>query len=121
MAFPNRYPGACGKCGKKVAANAGLCERVNGKFTAFHKSCGAGPVAHPPRYEREPGTCVAGPNGCVNCGSEDLCDGEAVCPAVAHDRRVAPVSTVVRTSGGTFYRNARGRCEDAPCCGCCTF
>jgi hypothetical protein len=25
-----------------------------------------------------------------------------------------------RTSGGTFYRNARGRCEDAPCCGCCT-
>ena len=19
-----------------------------------------------------------------------------------------------------FYRNARGRCEDAPCCGCCT-
>lgn len=26
----------------------------------------------------------------------------------------------IRTSGGTFYRNARGRCEDAPCCGCCT-
>ena len=20
----------------------------------------------------------------------------------------------------TFYRNAAGRCEDAPCCGCCT-
>ena len=20
----------------------------------------------------------------------------------------------------TFYRNTRGRCEDAPCCGCCT-
>jgi hypothetical protein len=20
----------------------------------------------------------------------------------------------------TFYRNPRGRCEDAPCCGCCT-
>lgn len=27
----------------------------------------------------------------------------------------------VRTSGGTFYQNRRGRCEDAPCCGCCTF
>jgi hypothetical protein len=23
-------------------------------------------------------------------------------------------------SGDTFYRNARGRCIDAPCCGCCT-
>jgi len=20
----------------------------------------------------------------------------------------------------TFYQNIRGRCEDAPCCGCCT-
>jgi hypothetical protein len=26
----------------------------------------------------------------------------------------------VRTSGGTFYRNYNGRCEDAPCCGCCS-
>jgi hypothetical protein len=31
------------------------------------------------------------------------------------------VSYEIRTSGGTFYRNKRGRCEDAPCCGCCTF
>jgi hypothetical protein len=30
------------------------------------------------------------------------------------------ISDVIRTSGGTFYRNKRGRCEDAPCCGCCT-
>lgn len=28
----------------------------------------------------------------------------------------------VRTSSGwSGTRNARGRCEDAPCCGCCTF
>jgi hypothetical protein len=77
MAFTNRYAGKCGKCGAGVPAGAGLCERVNGKFTAFHKSCGAGPVF------------------------------------------AAPVSTVFRTSGGTFYQNAKGRCEDAPCCGCC--
>jgi transposase-like protein len=30
------------------------------------------------------------------------------------------VSHVIRTTGGTFYRNKAGRCEDAPCCGCCT-
>lgn len=30
------------------------------------------------------------------------------------------VSYVVRTSTGKeFYRNRRGLCEDAPCCGCC--
>ncbi len=22
--------------------------------------------------------------------------------------------------GNAYYRNARGKCEDAPCCGCCT-
>jgi len=27
---------------------------------------------------------------------------------------------VIFNDGGTFYRNPRGRCEDAPCCGCCT-
>jgi hypothetical protein len=25
------------------------------------------------------------------------------------------------STGNTIYRNARGRCEDAPCCGCCTY
>lgn len=29
------------------------------------------------------------------------------------------VSDVWRTGGKEFYRNRRGRCEDAPCCGCC--
>lgn len=24
------------------------------------------------------------------------------------------------SSGAEMYRNPRGRCEDAPCCGCCT-
>jgi hypothetical protein len=33
----------------------------------------------------------------------------------------APVSdTYTFSSGHTAYRNVNGRCEDAPCCGCCT-
>ncbi len=28
---------------------------------------------------------------------------------------------VQTSSGWSGTRNARGRCEDAPCCGCCTF
>jgi hypothetical protein len=24
------------------------------------------------------------------------------------------------SGGGEMYRNPRGRCEDAPCCGCCS-
>lgn len=31
-----------------------------------------------------------------------------------------PAVTRVRfNSGGSVWQNARGRCEDAPCCGCC--
>ena len=55
---------------------------------------------------------------------------EARCPARAGDHYgspseaasgvAEPVSHVFETSGGTFYRNRNGTCEDAPCCGCCT-
>ena len=32
-----------------------------------------------------------------------------------------PRITVTRfNSGAVVYQNARGRCEDAPCCGCCS-
>lgn len=30
------------------------------------------------------------------------------------------VSDVITFVDNTFYRNKAGRCEDAPCCGCCT-
>lgn len=41
----------------------------------------------------------------------------------ASDRRLARNGlTVVRfASGASFTQNRRGRCEDAPCCGCCTY
>jgi hypothetical protein len=39
---------------------------------------------------------------------------------VSHASNDSSVSDVIRTSGGTFYRNKNGRCIDAPCCGCCT-
>jgi len=38
-----------------------------------------------------------------------------------HDRSGGNVSVVYRfSSGHVAYRNKAGRCEDAPCCGCCT-
>jgi hypothetical protein len=30
------------------------------------------------------------------------------------------ISDVFNLGGAEFYRNKAGRCEDAPCCGCCT-
>lgn len=31
------------------------------------------------------------------------------------------ISDIYQTGGRELYRNRRGRCEDAPCCGCCNF
>jgi hypothetical protein len=43
---------------------------------------------------------------------------------VRHPACEGGASSVVQfrfSSGATMTRNRRGRCEDAPCCGCCTF
>jgi hypothetical protein len=48
---------------------------------------------------------------CAGVSSDDYADTASAARGVSYE---------VRTSGGTFYRNYAGRCEDAPCCGCCT-
>lgn len=45
-------------------------------------------------------------------------DGEVVAARVVEPERY--ISDVIRIGRNTYYRNKRGRCEDAPCCGCCT-
>lgn len=42
--------------------------------------------------------------------------------AVLLSRGTAPVrvSDEIVIGDRAFYRNRNGRCEDAPCCGCCT-
>lgn len=41
---------------------------------------------------------------------------------IDHPSRYNPswVSHVWTSGGKEYYRNKAGRCEDAPCCGCCT-
>jgi hypothetical protein len=51
-------------------------------------------------------------------GAADAISGDFYADSASAGRGV---SYEIRTSGGTFYRNRNGVCEDAPCCGCCTF
>lgn len=37
-----------------------------------------------------------------------------------YERKAGAVSTITFSSGESYTRNRSGRCEDAPCCGCCT-
>ena len=50
----------------------------------------------------------------------DLGDGQQ--DVIDHPSRYNPswVSHVWNSGGKEYYRNKQGRCEDAPCCGCCT-
>ena len=63
---------------------------------------------------RFPGTCVA--TGARIEPGDTITHERGVGSTLVHRRYV---SDVIQTSGGTFYRNRQGRCEDAPACGCC--
>lgn len=84
-----------------------------------------------PRYttNKYPGTCV-------DCGA-DVAPGGRMWKSrgrwvVSHGGRcnAAPVANdhaprrallVTLNSGAELFQNGNGRCEDAPCCGCCNF
>jgi len=75
------------------------------------------------RANRYPGNCrVCGGRVARNAGSLEKLGGRWT---VAHlDCARTGEAEVVTfhspTTGWTGTQNRRGRCEDAPCCGCCT-
>ena len=82
-----------------------------------------------------PGTCaISGAR--INPGDEIVYDTVAKRAFIAETgdcqvassylaaRTITPkkyISDVFRIGTKEFYQNKQGRCEDAPCCGCCTF
>lgn len=67
---------------------------------------------------RYPGTCRAC-RGAINPGDTIRHAGRG--RSYHADCSDDGVTTVRTSSGWTGTRNTRGRCEDAPCCGCCTY
>lgn len=67
------------------------------------------------------------PGSCAKCGSHVSAKAGA-CSKVNGAWRVfhlacrdgGSVVSITFNSGHTITRNARGTCEDAPCCGCCS-
>lgn len=75
---------------------------------------------------RYPGTC-ASTGRPIRPGDRILYHGRGRSVLLARDPsdqgappRYRPVSDTFRFGDRTYYRNRAGRCEDAPCCGCCT-
>ena len=72
---------------------------------------------------RYPGKCLyCGGHVAVNAGN---CFKRGAKFVVAHlacnDAKSPRVISIYSPVSGNFWtQNSRGRCEDAPCCGCCT-
>ena len=94
---PNKYDGGCDTCGRLVPAGTGVLtgSRANG-----YK------IRHSER--RWIGSPVSGKwvGGCEDAADQPVYE--------APKRR-----SYAYTSSGARMSNRYGRCEDAPCCGCC--
>jgi len=100
----NKFPGQCESCGQHVEAGAGSCHKAGRRWAVRHDNC---PAAAP----------VAACSGCEECDGE----GGEWCSSLRMDSNPRNVSHVARfASGAVAYVNKRGRCIDAPCCGCCS-
>lgn len=103
-----RYAGTCRVCGKRApAGKTAFWDAATKQITCYAIEC-----AEADGLTEITGSWAGKPDGiktrrAFRVGSGYQGDG--------------PNGVVVTTfnSGATTYRNARGRCEDAPCCGCC--
>lgn len=90
MAFTARFPGRCARTGNPINRGDMIESVGKGRYA----------LLAPPMNR-----------------SIDAYDDE---DAGRYMTRAGLVSDVwVLSSGKELYRNKRGRCEDAPCCGCC--
>lgn len=95
-----KYPGTCAACNEPISRGEPIC--FFGKGHAEHLACVQERTSDQEFTEDslagfEPGT-------------------------LASDRRLARqgLSVVRLNSGAVITQNSRGRCIDAPCCGCCS-
>lgn len=97
-----KYPGTCAACGEPIKRGEQIA--FFGRGRAEHADCAQEEIA-----ERR-----------AQFGEDEAAGLEP--GTLANDRRLARqgLSVVRFSSGHVMTQNARGRCEDAPCCGCCT-
>lgn len=121
VARPNARPGNCRSCGEEIPAGAGqLWREESGAWSVVHVisqwtgspvsgQYSGGCPAETDRMNRE--GKFGGPDG-ARPERDNITFAGQVWAATT---RPAPVST--RRSATAWDR--RGKCEDAPCCGCC--
>jgi hypothetical protein len=107
MAFTARYPGRCANTGARIRPGDTVRSVARGRYALVSR---AEPI--------DPDLALAASIDPDTAAAEP----EASAAAGRYLRRsmARGVSDIWRSSTGKeYYRNRRGLCEDAPCCGCC--
>ena len=132
VARVNARPGPCRSCGETVPAGAGhLWREADGAWSVVHiEATQGGWLMHPEPYrggcpadtdKRNAEAHAAGFFG--KDAPAPVSEREHVASAAARYAATAPSEaprkSYAYTSGGARMTSRRGRCEDAPCCGCC--
>ena len=110
MSFTARYSGRCANTGAPIRPGDTVRSVARGRYALVSRAEPAEPV--------DPDLALAASIDPDTAAAEP----EASAAAGRYLRRsmARGVSDIWRSSTGKeYYRNRRGLCEDAPCCGCC--
>jgi hypothetical protein len=113
--MPLRYDGICKVCGESIPAGETAYWDSVAKTTTCYKIDCAEADDLTERVER----WARNPDGKITRSAYRVTSGSPVHPNAVKDTGKRIVTTRFN-SGAVVYQNARGRCEDAPCCGCCS-
>ena len=113
MPFPARFPGACARSGARIYPGDTIASAGRGRY--YLVSRGRAPV--PDADSVDPDLALAESIDPELAASDP--DGAAAAGRYLRQSLARGVSHVWTSGGREYYRNRRGRCEDAPCCGCC--
>ena len=112
MPFPARYPGRCAVSGQPFAAGDTIRAAGRGRYALVSRA-----AARPAADQVDSDIALA---ESIDPGiAADDPDAAAAAGRYLRASMARGVSHLWTSGGREFYRNRAGRCEDAPCCGCC--
>jgi hypothetical protein len=132
VAKVNARPGPCRACGEEVPAGAGqLWRESDGTWSVVHTEASQGgwlmnpqpfrggcPESTDARNAELHASGFFGKDAAAPVSErEHIASAAARC--AANSASEAPRKTYAYTNTGARMTSRRGRCEDAPCCGCC--
>lgn len=113
MPFPARFPGQCARTGARINPGDTIASAGRGRYYLVSRGRAPADAAE----TVDPDLVYAGALD-PDLASSDP-DGAAAAGRYLRHSMARGVSHVWNSGGREYYRNRAGRCEDAPCCGCC--